>query len=645
MPRRLTFDDLWRIPQPHDPQLSPDGGSVAYVLRQADRETDDYMARVWTVEVASGRVRPLTDGPADGSPRWSPDGRLLAFVSRRAGDEHDQIWLLPREGSEPRRLTAQPLGVSSAPIWAPDGRSIAFLAAVAEELPDTAPRVCEELPFKRDGVGYLPPGFAVHLHVVPAGGGEPRQLTTDEHLPDSPAWSPDSESIAFTAEVAGRSPDPPSQVFVVPAAGGVARRVSDDDRLHSFVDWAPDGRSLITIAAAPGTLWLSHLYELPAAGGAARELAPGFDLSPALGRQIWPGPAPPTWTPDGTRLLFLAPDRSCDHLFELERAEGTTRTLIGGDARVISGLSVTSSGMAFIMRTPASSGEIHVAELDGSGVRQLTTLFSEALPDVELFVPESRTFAAPDGTDRDAWLLRGGGDGAPLLLDVHGGPHAVWSPAFEGVDLQHQLLAAEGWNVLLPNPLGSDGYGSSFWLDLVGRWGVADEGEFHAAVDALIAEGVADPDRLAVGGYSYGGFMTCWLTARSDRFRAAVAGGLTCNMTSIAGSSDFGALIVTAATGADPWYEHVETLFERSPLAHVDRVTTPTLIVQGGGEERTTVDQAEQWFAALRAKGTPAQLVVYPGGSHVFIDTGRPSHRLDYYRRYVDWLQRHVVGA
>jgi dipeptidyl aminopeptidase/acylaminoacyl peptidase len=298
--------------------------------------------------------------------------------------------------------------------------------------------------------------------------------------------------------------------------------------------------------------------------------------------------------------------------------------------------------VAFVAATPTSPGEIHV--LDANGERQVTHLLATALPDVELIEPEGRTFHAPDGAEIEGWILRArsASGRTPLLVDIHGGPHNAWGPVFDGVHVWQQTLADQGWTILVINPRGSDGYGETFWSSLLADgWGHADEQDFHAAIDALIEEGLADPEQVALTGYSYGGYMSCWLTARSDRFAAAVAGGSVTDLVGEAGTSDLGWYLDMIEFGRDV-YDNQAWVADRSPITHVHRARTPTLLLHGEDDLRCPIGQAEQWFAALRSRGVPTQLVRYPGAGHLFILSGRPSHRVDYCRRVEEWVTSHV---
>jgi CubicO group peptidase (beta-lactamase class C family)/dienelactone hydrolase len=301
---------------------------------------------------------------------------------------------------------------------------------------------------------------------------------------------------------------------------------------------------------------------------------------------------------------------------------------------------VVGDTAAVVLSTPTSYGEVVTVDLV-SGAETVRTRHGE--PAAELFVRQSRTFTISDGTVVEGWLVRDPAVSGPtpLLLDIHGGPHNAWNGAADEVHLYHQELAARGWTVLVVNPRGSDGYGESFYNGALGAWGEADARDFLEPLDALVAEGTADPRRLAVTGYSYGGFMTCYLTSRHNRFAAAVAGGVVTDLTSMAGTSDAGHFLSALELGGAPW-----TIRERyeamSPLSRVDNVTTPTLIQHGGADLRCPVGQAEQWLTALRERGVPAELVLYPNGSHLFIVEGPPSQRIDWNRRIVDWVEQYA---
>ncbi|MFB6549651.1 serine hydrolase [Streptomyces sp. NPDC056405] len=648
MTRRLGFDDLYAIALPEQPALSPDGTRIAYVLRTADREHDRDDRALWTVPTGGGAARRLTRGPADTAPAWSPDGRWIAFL--RGGDGPPQLWLLPAEGGEPEPVTDLP-GGAGAPVWSPDGTAIAFPAPVDSNrgtaAPGTtpAPVVTDRLGYKADGQGLL--GTARnHLHVVELDSRSVRQITHGDWHAGSPAWSPDGRGLAFRA-ARGTDADLTlrSEAYVVDCltSGAQPRPVGSGEGTAHAVNWTADGEALLVVGRRDTAIGHASVLRVPLRGGATADLTAGLDRNVMPGGPGYPG-ALPRPADDGRWLLFCVRERGCTHLYATDADGGEPRVLVGGAGRVVSGLSTVGDIAVFVLATPTSYGEIATVEVS-TGREQVLTRHGAELGEVELLPWREREFVISDGTRVQGWLLRdpAATGPAPLLLDIHGGPHNAWNGAADPFHRYHQVLAARGWSVLLLNPRGSDGYGEAFFTAARGAWGTADAPDFLEPLDTLVAERIADPRRLAVAGYSYGGFMTCYLTGRDHRFAAAVAGGVVSDLTSMCGTSDEAHALAVTELGGAPW-QNRELYAELSPYSRVEHVRTPTLVVHGAADERCPVGQAEQWFAALRARGVPTRLVLYPGGSHLFLLDGPPSHRVDLARRTVDWVERHAGG-
>ncbi|PZG13111.1 S9 family peptidase [Nonomuraea aridisoli] len=635
----LVLDDLYRIAIPSDPRIRPDGKAVAYTLTTADRDADENRTEIW-LAAPGAEPRRLAAG---GAARWSPDGRTLAFL--RPVDGRPQIHLLPMDGGEPVVLTSAALG-AGAPVWSPDGSRIAYAAAVGPG-PDGAaaaphaPVVADRLDHKADGAGLLR-GVTRHVFVTDVDGGETVQVTEGDFHASEPTWSPDGLRLAFVASMhPDRDLDLGGTAYAVDAAkGAVPDPLSEPELLCGGVWWIGD--RLIAAGSKGAPVGHTRLYEL-GPGRAAEEVETGLDRNVMTGAPGYPGGTPALL---GEDLIFCARDGGSTHLY---RAPG--ERLVPGEVN-ISGISTAAGAVAYVAATQESAGDVYLtapspkkaasgemSDISGASAPDISRLTTYALDGAKLFKARRRTFTAPDGTEVEAFVLRDESAPAPgpLLLDVHGGPHNAWSPVFDGVHLYHQVLAAQGWTVLTVNPRASDGYGEAFYTASIGAWGLSDAQDLLAPIDALVAEGVADPDRLAVTGYSYGGYMTCWLSATTGRFKAAIPGGLVSDLSSLSGTSDLGHLMKT--------HEYAGDLAAQSPITHVAGVTAPTLVLHGENDDRCPVGQAEQWFAALRERRVPVRLVRYPGASHLFILSGRPSHRHDYNERIIAWLEQWVSGS
>jgi dipeptidyl aminopeptidase/acylaminoacyl peptidase len=645
--RRLTIDDLAALAVPETPAIAPDGAHVAYVLRQADPAADRDVRALWLVAADGGAPpRALTDGPADTAPAWSPDGARLAFL--RADDAgRPQVWLLALEGVVAAPLTTLPLG-AGAPAWSPDGTRIAFAAPVDRDGDDpAAPIVADRLDYVVEGVG-LRRGARDHVHVVDVASGAVTVLTDGDWDAGAPAWSPDGTRIAFPAAT-----DPDADLkrnraaHVIDAdGGGEPRRVSAADGWAGPLTWTADGAALV-LAGTPGAP-NGHYGLLRVAvddDAGTVNLAAPLDRNVMFGSPGYPGTTP-RLAGDGADVLFCSTDRGHVGLYRVP-VDGSRppRPVVGrGEVLNVSTVTVAAGRAALVLTTPETFGEIAVVALDGNGLTVLTDHTNQALPDVAPFARVEREFAISDGTTVNAWLMRDPDappGPQPVLVDIHGGPHNSWKGTLDEVHLYHHELVAAGWTILMINPRASDGWGEAFFTAAIGGWGVADMDDFLEPLDELVAEGVADPARLAVTGYSYGGFMTCYLTARDPRFAAAVAGGISSDLVSMAGTAD-NRRGLSIQFGGRPW-EHRERYAAQSPMTTVEDVVTPTLLVHGEHDHRSPFGQSQQWHTALRERGVPTQLVIYPGAVHNFTINGRPSHRIDLNRRVRDWVTAHAA--
>lgn len=669
MTRRQRIDDLTALALPEEPALAPDGSEIVYVLSKVDADADRNVRSLWRVGTMSGAPRQLTRGDADFSPAWSPDGTRVAFL--RGADGPAQMWLLPMDGGEPEQLTSLPLG-AGAPMWSPDGTKIAFAAPVdlqatpGEREQDrarrtTEPVVADRLDYRADGFGLLAT-VRNHVHVLDVRTRQCRQVTDGDWHASGPAWSPDSARLAFSAVTA---PDAdlefrkPVHVLDVTDPAAVPELAGLADGVCDWVAWTGDGTALLVIGRTDRAVGHAGLLRVPLDGDPAPvpNLAAALDRNVMLGRTGY-SRALPQFVEGGASVLFCVRDRGYTHLYATAAdGSGVPRPVVTGAGRSVSGLSVarraagtTSTGTAgtgagdiavTVLATPTSFGEIVTVDL-ATGIETVRTQHGANLADVELFARQEREFAISDGMTVHGWLIRDpdATGPQPLLLDLHGG-HSAWNGAADPIRPYHQVLAARGWTVLLLNSRGSDGYGERFYTTVLGAWGEADARDLLEPIDALVAEQIVDQRRLAVTGYSYGGYLTCYLTSRDGRFAAAVASAVITDLTSFAGTTDYS---VATELGGRPW-EARDRYAAMSPLSRVDQVRTPTLLMQGAADLRCPVGQAEQWHTALRERGVPTRLVLYPNASHALIFDGAPSARMDYSRRLVEWVEQYTSKA
>ncbi|HEY9293451.1 MAG TPA: S9 family peptidase [Microlunatus sp.] len=642
---KITVDDLYCIETPTAPTITADGTVAVYVRQRSDRDTDSTIRRLHAVGPDRADA-PITEGPDDSAPAISPDGTLVAFL-RKIGDV-PQLCTAGVLGGEVTVLTDRELG-AGAPVWSPDGSMIIFAAPVrrgsaSAEDAKSAPIVADDLLFKADGIGRFGP-LRTHLHQVDLVSGKVGQLTDGDWQAGMPAVSPDGTKIAFTARIdADSDRRMTSAAYQVPIQGGEPTRIGNSSHVSGPLLWLADGEAVIGVGRQDAGIGNARLLVLRTDGSPDRDLTGHLDRNVMPGGSVaYPG-APPALTSDG-RISFCIRDRGWTHLYLTTPAGGPPTKIIAGDQQRVDGVAVAAAApvAAVIITDDDSYGELAFVRLDQPTARPVTTITEDSLDGRRPVALQQREFAISDGQTVHGWLLRHPAtEGpAPLLLDVHGGPHNAWTGVADATHLYQQELAHRGWNVLIVNPRGSDGYGEAFMQAVVGGWGTADQADFLEPIDQLIDEGLVDPDRLAITGYSYGGFTTCHLTARTDRFAAAIAGGLVCDLNAQLGASDLGVELTRAFGDADP-VTGQQQLITRSPISAVGAVTTPTLVLHGEQDHRCPVNQAERWFGALRLHEVPTRLVIYPGGAHGFLITGRPSHRADYGRRLVDWLDHYV---
>ncbi len=648
--RLLTIDDLLALKSVDEPAISPEGGWVAYTVESVDPEADESTTQIFMVSRDGGAVVQLTaDDYSASAPRWSPDGRYLGFLAAKgAGDDEPttQVWTLDRRGGDAQAYTAVDQGVSDF-RWAPDGKGMLLLIGdkTAKDLEDEAaeeagrearplPYVIDRLQFKQDGVPYLDRS-RTHLYVTRGRGEAPLQLTFGDYDDSEPAWRPDGREIAF---VSNRDEEPDAtqntDIWVVSAVGDSptreARRLTNNPGSDYAPSWSNDGRQIAYVTVTePDLIWYAtnHLAVVPAAGGAERV------LTAALDRNVMK----PAFTPDDKGIVFLLEDSAEQHLARYDLASGGIDRPIEGQLSVHDYLQNGAGDVAVTISLPHVPSEVFL--LAGGALTQLTTTNAGTLNELRLAEVRNVTFPSADGTEVEGFIFTPPdyrkGRRYPTILRIHGGPVSQYDFGFNA---EAQLFAANGYVVVISNPRGSSGYGQDFSAALFANWGVPDFEDVMAAVDYAIGQGYSDPDRLGVGGWSYGGILTNYVITKSDRFEGAITGASEVNYIANYGHDHY-QYYWESELGL-PW-ESKETWERISPWEDVDKIVTPTLVMGGKEDWNVPVQNSEQLYQALKRRGVDTQLVVYPDEDH---GIDRPSFRKDRWQRYVDWYDRTVRG-
>lgn len=636
-------DDLLRAV--FDPQISPDAKRVAYVVRSNEPKKNEYQMSIWVVPLDGKQpARRFTFGTKDHAPRWSPDGRSLAFLADRG--EKTQIFLAPLDGGESRQLTTTPHGVNEL-VWSPDGKRIAYTARVGEwkdardrsPAERAAPRVIKHLLYRFDGIGYLD-DRRMHIFTVDAESGEARQITDGDWYDQQPSWSRDGKWIVFSSDRESARHDRPnglgrSDVWVVASAGGRARKLTRSRGAAVFPAFSRDGRLVAFQGHENGDAGFVknfHVMVVPTTGGTApRSISAGVEVLRG---------APLRWLPDGKTVVFLVTERGTQTLYRAGVANGSTSKMLGGDRHIQQfSLSRAADQIAFTASWPSQPPELYARRL-GSGARERNLSHANAafMSVAELGTTRRMTHRAPDGLEIESFVLYPVGYKAgrryPLVLYIHGGPHMQHPPPFA---MRQESLAGAGYLVLMPNPRGSEGYGETFRGMCVRDWGGKDYEDLMTAVDALVQRGVADPERLFVTGYSYGGFMSAWVVGHTGRFRAAIIGAPIADHISRRGTWD--CLGADEVEVGSPW-ENLEEVWQRSPIAHLPHCTTPVLIEHHEGDLRCPIGQGDEVFQTLKLLGKEVEYLRYPGGFHN-PDSWPPSQNVDYMRRQIAWFDGH----
>jgi dipeptidyl aminopeptidase/acylaminoacyl peptidase len=649
---RIEAVDFHDIVQIEEPRVSPDGESVAFV-RKVPEDEASYAATIYVVSTGGDDLRRFTvEEGVDSQPRWSPSGDRLAFVSTRgASDDRPQLWVLPTAGGEARQVTNVVGGVSEIE-WSPDGSTIALVQSVDEDDRDTGrdievpeefepddpdPRVIDRTVY-RSMERYFD-GKRSHVYTVDLGGDRPGEDDSIQRLTDgdadyaSPSWG--EEGTLYYTKSIGDDPDDSETYEIIEHD----LETETSETVHTTTGWSQglaatsDGRvAFLYNEEDQSTLRQVELNVLDAETGDV--FRPTADLDRTLGYA-----AAPQWGPDEQRLFFTTPDEGAVSLWRVDYEDTDPERVLREDWSSLDAAHIGEDLVAVVRSEWDHPGDLFVSTLGGAEEHRLTRINADLLDDRAVSRPEELSYTN-DGTDLQGWLLTppdfDPDETYPLAVEVHGGPHAMWTTSGTMFH-EFQTLAARGYVVFWSNPRGSAGYGEEFMTAIERDWGSVTMSDVTAGIEAATDREYVDDDQLFLTGGSFGGYMTAWMVGHTDRFEAAVSQRGVYDLTSFYGSTDGAYSLVEGDFDTTPW-EEPEFLWERSPTGHAHEVETPTLVLHSDDDYRTPACTAELFYRILRKHGVDTRFVRYPGEGHELSRSGQPGHIVDRIERIVRWF-------
>jgi dipeptidyl aminopeptidase/acylaminoacyl peptidase len=619
------------------PRVSPDGKKIVYTVNEAVMTPDksEYVTQIWMANLDTKQSIQLTYGDKSSTnPKWSPDGNWIAFTSNRK-ENRNNLYLLSVNGGEAEPLTELKGSVSNFQ-WSPDSRWLAYTT------PDPKTEEEEKNDKAKNDFRWIDENFKMaRLYLLPIqkdanGKRESKKLTTASYHVEDFDWSNDGSRIAFGHVKSPVANDwPSSDVSIIEVASGKISVLANSNAAETSPLYSPDGNSIavITTDAPPRWAQSAVIQIFSASGGQPKSLATSFDAQPGVAG----------WSSDSKRLYFSEPKGTGTQIYSLDVAANRIEE-IKTTIAVYGALSLNRTGttFGFVRQTPDTSGDVYIAAVSNFSPVQITKVNAD-IKTPPVGRTEVITWKSKDGKDIEGLLTYPvgyqAGQKVPMVLNIHGGPAGVFAQTYLGGRGVYPLatFSARGYAILRPNPRGSSGYGTEFRRANTRDWGVGDYQDLMTGVDKVIAMGVADPDRLGVMGWSYGGFMTSWIVTQTQRFKAASAGAPVTNLMSFNGTADIPAFVPDYFGGQ--FWEIMDLYQKHSPMFNVKGVTTPTMIQHGEADIRVPISQGYEFYNALKVKGVPTRMLVLPRQPH---GPTEPRMQLAAMKANLDWFDKYI---
>lgn len=623
----LSAMDLMKVNGVGSPRISPDGARVAYSVSEVKMEKDKEwktVTQVWVVPVTGGSARQFTRGDKSATaPEWSPDGTMLAFLSDREKEGERQVWMMMADGGEAWSVTSHKGGVSGF-RFSPDGKRL-VLTAVDQPSKDEEDRK----KVKDDTLVIDRDIKMTHLWLFDLNKKEEKRLTEGDFTVSDPQWSPDGTRLSYVTRPTPKADDGDlDNIWIVTIASGEKIKITSDEVSSQNARWSPDGKWIAYNSGNRDGISTDYLYLIPATGGTPKQLTGKFELPVGT----------PVWSRDGKTLYFSTNTLEAIEIYSADVATGAVKQLTtrGGSIGVteISRDGKTLVGTMTLSQHPT---ELYAANPTFTSLKPITD-HNSWLKDYSVASSEVVKWKSKDGTEVEGVLTKPVGytsGKVPFLLNPHGGPTGASLNTFSGTV---QVLAANGFAVLQPNFRGSTGKGLAFTQANKNTWGKGDYEDCMSGVDAMIASGIADPDRLGAFGWSYGGYMAFWILTQTDRFKAVSPGAGLSNIYSMYSQNDIQRYLRWFYSDKAPW-EATDLYWDRSPMKYIKNVKTPTMIMHGQVDTRVPIAQAQEFYMALKEMKVPVEFVVYPRENHGFTE---PRHSMDRVRRYVRFFAKYL---